>query len=194
MKLTAEAGSTLEPHAGAGILSGVLLLRLPLVLRHAHREGDGRFGRRPLAETLGSLHNKMPSRQCAWMALFFWRINEAQFPPTTRRRSLRSAISETPPALHIVFAQRHILKLSRSIAQQSLARQLRTVDVKLHHVVEPELCFRCGSRERSLPDRASIGVLKRAIVLPKPWSTEQSWPAAQTTLLMIRLRLRHVRI
>ena len=39
VKLTAEAGSTLESRAGAGVLPGVLLLRVPLVLRHADREG-----------------------------------------------------------------------------------------------------------------------------------------------------------
>ena len=38
VKLTAEAGSTLEPRTRSGFLPGVLHLRVPLVLRHAHRE------------------------------------------------------------------------------------------------------------------------------------------------------------
>ena len=40
VKLTADAGSTLDTRAGPGIFPGVLLLRLPLVLRHADREGE----------------------------------------------------------------------------------------------------------------------------------------------------------
>ena len=39
VKLTAEAGSTLGPRACPGILPGVVHLRVPLVLRHAHRQG-----------------------------------------------------------------------------------------------------------------------------------------------------------
>ena len=38
VKLTAEAGGTLG-HSGRGIFPGIVHLRVPLVLRHAHREG-----------------------------------------------------------------------------------------------------------------------------------------------------------
>ena len=39
VKLTAEAGGTLKPRTCAGVFPGVVHLRLPLVLRHAHRQG-----------------------------------------------------------------------------------------------------------------------------------------------------------